>query len=65
MAAAVTGSKTCLQGTSLTDTAAVLTALLAIAPENMTVAQVKQLLRALSHVAGGNEENNLVGTLLV
>jgi hypothetical protein len=65
MAIVFTGSKTVTQAVSPTETAAVLTTLLATAPENMTVGQVRQLANVLKHVAGGNEETNIVGTLLV
>jgi len=65
MAIVFTGSKTVTQNISPTETAAVLTTLMATAPENMTVGQVHQLYNVLKHVAGGGEETNIVGALLV
>jgi hypothetical protein len=63
MPAAVTGSKTVLKDVSPQYTAAAMTALLATAPENMTVANVRRLHNALSKVPGGNDPTQLVGTL--
>jgi hypothetical protein len=42
-----------------------LTALLAVAPENMTVAQFKQLGDALDRVSGGHTPTTTLTTLLV
>lgn len=65
MAAAVTGAKTITLDLSPTLTATALNALIRIAPENMTVAQVRSLGQALNSVAGGHEPTYVVGTLLV
>jgi len=65
MAAAVTGSKTCTNNVSPTSTAAALTTLLAIAVENMTVAQFRQIYHALAHVSGGEAEARTIGSLLI
>ena len=65
MAASVSGAKTCTNDASPTENAARLTVLLAIAPENMTVAQLKELLDACQHVSSGDAETAVVGTILV
>ena len=65
MSASVSTPKTCTVPLSPTDTAAVITALLAIAPENMTVAQLTQLYRIVRlRVSGGGSPTAIVGTLL-
>jgi hypothetical protein len=61
----LTGTKTVTQNVSPTETAAVLTTLMATAPELWTVGQVRQLTHCLEHVAGGDEETNVIGTLFV
>ena len=65
MAITFTGSKTCTVDVSPSLTATALTTLLAIAPENMTVAQVNQLKDALDRVAGGGAEATVVKNVLV
>jgi hypothetical protein len=65
MAAAVTGSKTVTKDVAPTMTAAQLTTLLATAPENMTIAQVRTLHEALKRVSGGDAPELTVGSLLV
>jgi hypothetical protein len=65
MAASVSGSKTCSNSPSPQYSAAALTTLLAIAPENMTVAQVLELADVLQYVAGGTSPTAVVGSILV
>lgn len=65
MAASVSGSKTCSNSPSPQLTAAALTTLLAIAIENLTVAQFKEIGDALSRVPGGEEPTKTIGALLV
>lgn len=65
MAASVSGSKTVLNSVSPQGSAAALTTLLAIAPENMTVAQLNQLGDALKRVSGGDSPTAVVGSLLI
>jgi hypothetical protein len=64
MAITFTGSKTVTKAVAPHLTASGLTALLAIAPENMTVAQVKQLVDAVDRVPGGGEPTTTIGALL-
>lgn len=64
MAATVTGSKTCTQQLAPHLSAAKLTAILATAVENLTVAQFRDLKDALHRIAGGEESNNTIGSLL-
>jgi hypothetical protein len=54
MAAVVTGSKTCTQNLSPALTAATLSSLLAIAPENLTIAQLGQIVDGTKRVAAGS-----------
>ncbi len=65
MAATVTGSKTVLNNISPNLSAAVLTTLLATAPENLTVGQLKQLRDALSRIPGGGTPASTLGSLLL
>lgn len=64
MPASVSGSKTCTVSPAPHLSAATLTALLAIAPENMTVAQFIQLSDALSRVSGGFAPTATLGSIL-
>ena len=64
MAASVTGSKTVNNSAAPHLSASLLTTLLATAPENMTVAQVRQLVHALERVPQGGAESKTVGSLL-
>lgn len=64
MAIVFTGSKTCSVTLAPHLPASLLTTNLAIAPENMTVGQLRQLLDACARVKGGGNENAVVGTLL-
>jgi hypothetical protein len=65
MAASVSGSKTVNNSVSPQLTGTALTTLLAIAIENLTVAQFKQIADALARVPGGGEPAKTIGTLLV
>jgi hypothetical protein len=68
MAAIVSGSKTCSNSVSPIYTAAALTTLLAIAPENLTLEQLRQLGQAVERCAQGTETGNsgiTVGQILV
>lgn len=65
MAASVSGSKTVTNDITPNLTAALLTTLLAIAPENLTVAQLGELSRALERTAIGDPNTDTVGSLLV
>ena len=64
MAAVVSGSKTVNNSVSPSLTASALTSLLAIAPENMTVAQLGKLHDALSRISGGGNPAATIGSLL-
>jgi hypothetical protein len=64
MAATVSGSKTVTQTLSPNLTHTQLSALLAIAPENYTVAQWKTIWDAISRVPGGGAPGNTIGSLL-
>jgi hypothetical protein len=64
MAASVSGSKTCNNSQSPLLTAAALTALMAIAPQNMTVLQHNTITDALNRVPGGNNPNATISSLL-
>jgi hypothetical protein len=64
MAASVSTPKTVTQGVAPHLSASVLTALLAIAPENMTVAQCAQLLDACARVPKGEDPGTTIGALL-
>ena len=66
MAASVSTPKTVTKDVSPQQTAARMTTLLAIAPENMTLAQLRELTDALNHVSGGSDASSAttVGTLL-
>jgi hypothetical protein len=63
MPATVTGSKTLTQDASPNLNAALLSTILATAPENLTVAQLAQLHSALATVSGDNPAAT-VGSLL-
>lgn len=65
MAAAVTGSKTVLHGVAPHLPASLLTSLLAIAPENMTVTQFNQIRDALKRIPRGGAPTKTIGSLLV
>jgi hypothetical protein len=67
MAAAVTGSKTLSKDASPLLTAAALTTILALAPENMTVGQFQKIADALSRVPGGTDVagTKTIGQLLL
>lgn len=65
MAATVSGSKTVNNDVAPHLTAATLTTILATAPENLTVAQFKQVQDALSRLPGGNgDPTKTVGSFL-
>ena len=64
MAAQVTGSKTVTRDVSPNATAAVLTATLATAVENLTVAQLQMLEDAVRKVPGGHAPGITIGSLL-
>ena len=64
MAATVTGSKTCTQALAPHLTAAKLTTILATPIENLTVAQLGDLVDSLHRLAGGMEKSNIIGSLL-
>jgi hypothetical protein len=65
MAATVSGSKTCQNSVSPQLTATVLTDLMAIAPENLTVAELQQLVDAASRVSGGSNPTALLGSIFI
>ena len=60
MAAVVTGSKTCTQNLSPALTATVLSSLLAIAPENLTIAQLGQIFDGTKRTSMGSNPNATV-----
>jgi hypothetical protein len=64
MAATVTGSKTCTQGLAPHLSPNRLTSILATAVENLTVAQLRDLLDALHRTAAGEEPSSIIGNLL-
>jgi hypothetical protein len=64
MAATVTGSKTCTQALAPHLSAARLTTILATPIENLTVAQLRDLVDALHRQAGGEEVTSVVGNIL-
>ena len=64
MAATTAGTKTVTKTLAPHLTATTLTTLLATPIENLTVAQVQQLIDALRRVQGGRTPGNLVGSLL-
>ena len=64
MAIVFTGSKTVTKAVAPHLTAATLTTLLATAPENLTVAQLRQLVDATNHVSGGHEPTQTLGAIL-
>jgi hypothetical protein len=64
MAAQVTGSKTVTKDVSPNTTAAVLTAILATAIENLTVKQLQALQDAVAKIPGGHAPGTTIGTLL-
>jgi hypothetical protein len=63
MAAVVTGSKTVTVDVAPTVTAAVLTALMATAPENLTVGQLHLLYHASAKVPGGSNLAAALGAI--
>ena len=64
MPAAVTSPKTCTVTVAPHITGAQLTTILAVAPENLTVAQVRILEDAINRVSGGGNAAAVIGTLL-
>jgi hypothetical protein len=62
--ATVTGSKTVTQSQAPHLSATVLTNLLAVAPQNLTVSQLGILIDALSRVSSGGVPSATVGSLL-
>jgi hypothetical protein len=62
--ASVSGSKTVTTAVAPHLSAATLTALMAIAPENYTVAQWHQIEDAINRVVGGGEPTKTIGQLL-
>ncbi len=63
MAASVSGSKVVTQDASPIYTAAVITALFAIAPENMTYREAKRLVYICELKQGGEQPAVVVGSL--
>lgn len=59
-----TGSKTVTKDVAPHLTATALTALLAIAPENLTYAQFKQIGDALKRLSGGHAPGTTIGAML-
>lgn len=64
MSASVSGGKTCTVDVAPHLTASALTTLLAIAPENMTVAQFNQIADALKRIPSGHENSKTLTQLL-
>jgi hypothetical protein len=64
MPASVSGAKTVTNALAPHLSATVLTNLLAIAPENMTVAQMEQLNDAIRRVPKGKEPASTIGSIL-
>lgn len=64
MPATVSGSKTVNTAAAPHLTAATLTALLAIAPENLTLAQLDQLHDAVRRTPAGSVPTNTIGACL-
>ena len=60
----LTGTKTVTKDVAPHLSAALLTALLAKAPEQMTVAQLRQLVDAISRVPHGDDPDKTIGDLL-
>jgi hypothetical protein len=65
MSVSISGTKTCSNTVSPTLTATVLTTLLAIAVENLTIAQLRQIEQAVERVSGGHAETATIGSILV
>jgi hypothetical protein len=63
-AATVSGSKTVTTNVSPGLTATALTAILAIAPENLSMAQLGQLRDACNRSGAGSNPNSLIGACL-
>jgi hypothetical protein len=63
MAASVSGSKTVTTNVSPVHTAANITSIFAIAPENMTVARLNFIAQCLRQKQGGEDPNTVIGTL--
>ncbi|MBV9772099.1 MAG: hypothetical protein JOZ32_21180 [Bryobacterales bacterium] len=63
MAATVTGSKTVTYNLAPHLSASTLTHLLATAPENLTVFQVKELLDAIERTPGGSNPGATLGSI--
>jgi hypothetical protein len=63
MAIVLTGTKTVTRAVAPHLTAAGLTALLATALENLTVAQLKELVDAVERVPGGSKPGATLGSL--
>lgn len=64
MAAVVSGSKTITRDFAPHLTGPMLTAILAKAPENLTIAEVQTLLDATSRVPAGTDPNRRIGEIL-
>ena len=64
MPASVSGAKTVTKSVAPHLSASVLTTLLAIAVENMTVKQFKQISDAIKHLPKGGDPTSTIGTLL-
>lgn len=64
MAATVSGSKTVTVAAHPALTAATLTDLMAIAPENLTIDQFRQIEDAINRVSGGHAGGTKIGALL-
>jgi hypothetical protein len=64
MAIVLTGTKTVTKAIAPHLTAAELTALLATAPENLTVAQLEQLHDAVKRAPGGSKPAATLGSIL-
>jgi hypothetical protein len=63
MAASVSGSKTVNNSLAPHLSASTLTTLLATAPENLTIAQLRQIADAISRIAFGTDPNRTLGQL--
>jgi len=64
MAATTSGTKTVSNAVAPHLSAATLTTLLGIAVESLTVAQLRQIMDAISRVKGGGVEGATIGSLL-
>jgi hypothetical protein len=62
--AVLTNTKTVAVDVSPSLKASTLTGLLAIAPENLTVAQFNQLADAIKRIPGGGDNASVIGALL-